>query len=113
MSLDLANISTEELAKLSSKELQDFQVKLNDAIEMRKGQDKIDFYNEMQELAAKRGVSLSEYLGSSPRKIKAATKSVKYRNPANSKETWPGRGRKPNWLLDLLNAGRNLEEFRI
>jgi DNA-binding protein H-NS len=108
MTLNLANISTEDLVKFSSNDLQDFQAKLNAAIEQRKEQDKIDFHNEVQELAAKRGVSLNEYLVAPPKKVKSA----KYKNPANPKEVWAGRGRKPNWLLALLNAGKNLEEFK-
>lgn len=37
----------------------------------------------------------------------------KYRNPANEKETWTGRGRPPRWLAAELAAGRALEEFLI
>lgn len=37
----------------------------------------------------------------------------KYRNPANEKETWTGRGRPPRWLAGELAAGRKLEEFLI
>lgn len=37
----------------------------------------------------------------------------KYRNPANEKETWTGRGRPPRWLAAELAAGRKLEEFLI
>jgi DNA-binding protein H-NS len=37
----------------------------------------------------------------------------KYRNPANPSETWSGRGRKPHWLEQQLQAGRQLSEFAI
>jgi DNA-binding protein H-NS len=37
----------------------------------------------------------------------------KYRNPANSSETWSGRGRKPGWLERELAAGRQVSEFEI
>ena len=37
----------------------------------------------------------------------------KYRNPANEKETWTGRGRPPRWLAGELATGRKLEEFLI
>lgn len=108
MTLNLADITEEKLLKISSKDLQDFQVKLNAAIEQRKEQDKIDAHNEMQAVASKHGFSLDEFLVNPPKKTKAA----KYKNPANSKQVWAGRGRKPNWLLELLAAGRKLEEFK-
>jgi DNA-binding protein H-NS len=108
MTLNLADISIEKLLEVSATELQEFQAKLVAAIEERTEQEKIDFHNEMQELAAKRGFSLDEFLINPPKKSKMA----KYRNPANLKQVWAGRGRKPNWLMDLLTAGRNLEEFK-
>lgn len=30
----------------------------------------------------------------------------KYRNPANARETWAGRGRAPKWAADLKAAGK-------
>ncbi|MDE2407409.1 MAG: H-NS histone family protein [Xanthomonadaceae bacterium] len=50
-------------------------------------------------------------------KAKAGTRggkvAPKYRNPANEKETWTGRGRSPLWLSALLATGRKQEEFLI
>ena len=37
----------------------------------------------------------------------------KYRNPANPKETWAGRGKQPHWLAAYTDGGRKLEEFLI
>jgi DNA-binding protein H-NS len=37
----------------------------------------------------------------------------KYRNPDNPAETWTGRGRKPRWVQDALDAGRSLSDFAI
>ncbi len=58
--------------------------------------------------------------GAAPKKPRkaAAKRSTgkvppKYRNPANEKETWPGRGRPPHWLAGELAAGRKREEFLI
>lgn len=108
MTLNLADISIETLLEASSKDLQDFQAKLSAAIEQRKEKDKSDLRAKMEALASEHGVLLDDFLANPPKKIKAA----KYKNPANSRQVWAGRGRKPNWLLELLNAGRNLEEFK-
>ena len=37
----------------------------------------------------------------------------KYRNPNDPSETWAGRGKQPRWLAALLEAGKQLEDFRI
>ncbi|QWP78567.1 H-NS histone family protein [Lysobacter sp. K5869] len=37
----------------------------------------------------------------------------KYRNPANTGETWTGRGKQPRWLAAYTASGRKLDEFLI
>ena len=37
----------------------------------------------------------------------------KYRNPANAKDTWTGRGKQPRWLAAETAKGKKLEEFLI
>jgi DNA-binding protein H-NS len=39
--------------------------------------------------------------------------AVKYRDPQNPESTWTGRGMKPRWLRDKLNAGAKIEEFSV
>ena len=55
-----------------------------------------------------------------PKKARKAAKGrstgkvpPKYRNPANEKDTWTGRGRQPRWLAAEVAKGRKLEEFLI
>lgn len=38
---------------------------------------------------------------------------AKYANPANTTETWTGKGRKPNWLEEYLNSGKTLDSALI
>lgn len=37
----------------------------------------------------------------------------RYRNPADSGQTWTGRGRQPRWIAEALANGRSLDEFKI
>jgi len=37
----------------------------------------------------------------------------KYRNPANAKETWTGRGKQPRWMAALTAKGKKVEDFLI
>jgi DNA-binding protein H-NS len=37
----------------------------------------------------------------------------RYRDPNNPDNTWTGKGRKPSWLTEAIEAGRSLEEFEV
>jgi DNA-binding protein H-NS len=37
--------------------------------------------------------------------------AVKYRNPRDLSQTWTGRGRKSNWLVEAVKKGAKLESL--
>jgi DNA-binding protein H-NS len=37
----------------------------------------------------------------------------KFRNPNDPSETWSGRGKQPRWIVELLAAGKNIDEFKM
>jgi DNA-binding protein H-NS len=37
----------------------------------------------------------------------------KFQNPERPFETWAGRGRQPLWVTELIQAGKNIDDFRI
>jgi DNA-binding protein H-NS len=40
--------------------------------------------------------------------------AIKYRNPANPKQAWAGRGLRPRWLVAELKGGkRKLSDFEV
>jgi DNA-binding protein H-NS len=42
------------------------------------------------------------------------TLAAKYRNPANPKDTWAGRGLRPRWLVAALKGGKKkLADFAV
>lgn len=53
--------------------------------------------------------------GKAAKAAKTAGRKVapKYRNPANPKETWTGRGKQPRWLAEQVKKGKKVEEFLI
>ena len=59
-------------------------------------------------LAPKKAGKASKSKGRSTGKV-----APKYRNPANEKETWTGRGRQPRWVAAEITNGRKLEDFLI
>ncbi|MBS0222474.1 MAG: H-NS histone family protein [Proteobacteria bacterium] len=55
--------------------------------------------------------------GRTPKPRNGVTKRTlapKYRNPANPKETWAGRGNRPRWLVAALKGGKKkLADFTV
>lgn len=82
---------------------------------------------KLTKLAKAEGYTVEELFGAAApaRGRKAATKASpkagrklgkvapKYRNPANAKDTWTGRGRQPRWMAELVAAGKKVEDFLI
>jgi DNA-binding protein H-NS len=105
---DISNLSVEELKRLQQEAELLIASKKDQAIE--------DAYNEILAIAENVGLSIEQILefGSSKRK-KGTRKAVepRYRNSANTAETWTGRGKQPRWLVAQLEKGAKLEDFLI
>lgn len=101
-SVDLNNFSVpelEELAKAIASEL-----------ERRQSESKRIVLNQIKELAQSIGMTIDDVVGIGKRKPRrsVALTSTMYVNPENPKQTWSGRGRRPNWARDILNRGEAL-----
>lgn len=46
------------------------------------------------------------------RKSTASVSVAKYRNPATG-ETWTGKGRRPNWIVEAEQQGKSASDFLI
>lgn len=62
--------------------------------------------------AQENGFTLSELTGMVARSRKPKT-PAKYRHPENPELTWSGRGRRPAWISEAVDAGRSLSDFEI
>lgn len=102
MDIELESLSREELQQLIS----DAQKALKTVDARRRAEAK-----RAAEKAAKEfGFSLDEVLTAGPKGSKGAPK---YANPADPSQTWTGRGRKPNWVIEALDEGKSLEDMAI
>lgn len=112
---DITKIATEDLIKFSYKDLLTHQAKVNKAVELRYASEKEEVYKSLLSLASEKGFSFDEFTGNKSAKVqnKKSDSKIQYRNPTNLDEGWTGKGRKPNWLVALLESGKNLEEFKI
>lgn len=86
------------------------QSQIEDAIAVRKVEEKTELRKKLAELASKSGFSVEELYGKA-RKQKSS--EVKFRHPKDASLTWTGRGRKPGWLNEAVNKGAKLDSFAI
>ncbi len=100
------------LDKLSYAELLELQERVRVALVDRKADEARQVKEKLQALVSKSGFSLSELFGGK-RGGRKGTSAVKYRNSKDSSQTWSGRGRKPNWLVDAVKKGAKLESFLV
>jgi DNA-binding protein H-NS len=103
--------------KMSLKELVDLENKVRKAIASARERDRNELKRKMSEMAENHGFSVGELFGQGRgAKVGRKGKSVgiaKYANPENGSDTWTGRGRKPNWLVERLKKGAKLADFEI
>lgn len=119
MAIDLDGLSARELESLitKAKKRKTALVKRKPAATVRR---------KLVALAKSEGYTVEELFGGAvaPKARKAAAKRTarkttgrkvppKYRNPANPKETWTGRGKQPRWLAAYTAKGKKVEEFLI
>lgn len=123
MSIDLRGLSAKELGSLIEK-AREQQTKL------AKRTPIATIRSRITKFAKAEGYTIEELFGApgkatAARGRKAAAKTApragrklgkvapKYRNPANPKETWTGRGKQPRWLAAHTAKGKKLEDFLI
>ncbi len=101
-----------DLDHLSLKDLKDLHAQVTKAIATFVDRKKKQALAELEEKAREHGFSLSELTGAAPvRKRTPAT--AKYANPANSADTWSGRGRKPRWFEEAIANGKKADDLLI
>ncbi len=119
-----------DLSSLSVAELRRLQTKVETEIRRRSDTAKKDLLKRMQKLAAEHGMSLNEVIGQEGEKAPAAAPAakkaavakpakkakpasvIKFRHPENPAIGWTGHGRKPQWVIDWLAQGKELDELR-
>ena len=100
------------IEKASYKELVEARDAIEEALAERKEEERAEIKRKMAELANESGFEIAELFGGN-RGRKRTTSSAKYRNPKDASQTWTGRGRKPNWLVEALGQGAKLESFEV
>ena len=105
MPVDLNGLSLEELKKLKKD--------VEKAIANFEERARLQALAEAEEVARARGFSLSDLAEVQKSKGKGKTVPPKYANPNDPTQMWSGRGRRPKWVNEALEAGKSLEDLKI
>jgi DNA-binding protein H-NS len=99
------------LDKMSYVPLLALQERVEEAIADKRSEDAQATKEQLRVMAEKAGFDIKELFGK--RGSPKGTGVARYRNPKDSSQTWTGRGRKPNWLVDAVKKGAKLDSFKI
>ncbi len=102
--MDLHRMSLDELKKL-----QKDVAKAIDSFEERARKAALA---DVDAIARQHGFTIDQLLGKASVKTRKPV-APKYANPADSSQTWSGRGRKPNWVVAALEDGKTLDDLAI
>ena len=103
---DLAALSFDDLKYISGK-IEEYAAEVQAMLDT-KAQERL------AELKARIAADQAELEALQPQPAKMVNPSTpKYRDPAKPENTWAGRGKKPGWLLEKLEAGASLEDFLL
>lgn len=105
-----------DLSGYNLSELKGLQSDIEKEIKNRQQQEVKKAREQILSIAQNLGVSVEELLANNGTKSKGGSgKKVQpqYQNPADSSQSWTGRGRKPKWIVDGLAGGKALEDFKI
>jgi DNA-binding protein H-NS len=109
-------MATTDLSKYNLSELKGLQQDIEKEIKSRQQQELKKAREQILSIAQSLGVSVEQLIsdaGKKPKDNKIGTIRAQYRNPADSEQTWAGRGRQPKWVVEALANGKKLDEFRI
>lgn len=101
-----------DLEALSLSELKKMQKDVAKAITTFEDRQKAEARAKVEALGRDLGYSLSELVGTEMKTTRAPA-PPKYRHPENPALTWSGRGRKPQWFVEALEAGSMAEDLAI
>ena len=99
------------LSNMNLADLRDLEEKTRREIKKREAEELVRAREEILSIAQKLGVPLKEILGAQG-KVKSSKTTIQYRHPENADLHWSGRGRKPGWVKQWVDAGQPLDALR-
>jgi DNA-binding protein H-NS len=102
-----------DLREFSFAELQKLKEDIDQEITRRQTEEVRRVRKEIMHLAQSVGMSIEELIKPEVERGRAKPEGApKYVNPDDPSQTWTGRGPRPRWVREALQAGKSLEELR-
>ena len=109
-------MATTDLSEYNLSELKGLQHEIEREIKSREQDEVKKAREQILSIAQSVGLPIEQLIANVGKKsnaAKTATVRAQYRNPADSEQTWSGRGRQPRWVVEAIAKGKKLDEFRI
>jgi len=104
----------EKLDSMDLNELKALKKQLDRAIESFETHRRKTALEALEAVAKEQGFSLAELTGAVGNAPKSRERSApKFANPHDPGEAWSGRGRKPRWYVEAIEAGKTPEDLAI
>ena len=104
------SVKDPDLERMDLDDLWDLHQRIIPILDRKLESEKRKLQDQLDELRRKSGRSAVDVPQDRRRYPKV---EQKFRNPDNPSETWSGRGKTPQWLAQLVAAGRDRDEFKI
>jgi DNA-binding protein H-NS len=102
-----ATMKRSKFEKMSVDELWSLCEEVGSLLEQRILAEKLELQKRLDALGWKSKPQLSKARRPYPKV------SAKFQNPAQPSQTWAGRGKRPRWVGEMLDAGKSMDDLRI
>lgn len=99
------------LEKMTRKELTELRADIDKAMRDAEARDRKNAKAAAEKAAAEFGFSLSDISGA--RASSKASGVAKFANPADTTQTWSGKGRQPQWYKDAVANGVDPKKMEL
>lgn len=100
-----------DIEGLSAAEIEALQEKLAEKLAEKQLQEKLELVKQLESMIEASEYEAGEIVSLLSQRVHRD--QVKYRHPTDETKVWSGRGRMPQWLHDLINAGHSKEDFKM
>lgn len=103
-------VKVSQYQKLSLEELRALQAAITEEIQRR--QNKASAVEALLAQMREKGLTVAD-LDLLRTKKPGKKADIKFADPDNPQNSWTGRGKKPVWLANALEAGKSLDDFKV
>lgn len=102
-----------EIDHLNREELQALRGRIQDRLRALEQLDIEKARAEIAEIAKRVGIPLAQLISSAKSPQAKRERTIKYRDPSNPSNQWSGGGRRPKWVHDWIDAGKDLKVLLV